>query len=754
MPQLPTITAYERALRALDTVELAALLQQVPREVDVLVRSGVLGDHPDPQSNGGRRPGRVARGGGRPDPLGQLSGQLASRPAIVDRLQRLDHLAFQLTVLACVHHGTLTREQALQEAGAEAQALLETAAEQLRQLVLADRQDAWLRLLPGVTDVIELPGRRLRDMLEQGHAEALGAALRHLGERPLPASKAARVELLERCLRDRSRLESLLSGLSSEQAAVFRLVVEHGGRIDLDLLSTALDVDLGLLAMLAADPYRMLSRRVPVDDPLRGLSERALLMIDLDRYEAVVPLDIVVALTGRVFANWPVPPEVDHQPLHDPGPALPGVVTLVDAVLQRLQAQPAAALKAGGIGVRELRSIAKALGVELGRVTLATTLAIELDLLGTIVTGTSGRNRQPDEAWTTTVHLESYRADPPMRRWAQLVLAWKHAELLDEAEGLPERIELYPERWDDLPELRDILLDTLASLPPGVGVGLDDLARLVTYRHPTRPRLSQYEGVIAALRELGVVTPTGPVGLSALGRALVSDGVAAAEVLMPASVDTFVVQPDLSVVAPPDLDAAVLVHLSRYAVLESEAGARLLRLDEVRIAQAFDDGEDADQVLAFLTEHSSAALPQNVEHLVRDLARRHGQLRVGAASSYLVCDDPVLLTDALRVRAAKLRQVAPTVAVSSLSRAKLLAALAGKGLMPVAEDASGATLTTRRELGTPLQHTMGPLDLPEHGGLLRTGISDQDLLDLAQLLLTATTSTDAVGGSGRRSAGR
>lgn len=757
-PEHPVDTAYERALRRLDTVELAALLQQQPRLVAGLRQTAVGANH-QPWAANARRNGRARLSderAGQPAPAAdraRLVGLLSARPGIVDRLQRLDHVGFQLVTFACWHHGTLTREQVLAEVGSEAEAAIETAAEQLRQLVLAEREESWLRLLPGVTDIVGLPGLRIRDMLEHGSSEALGVTLRHLGVRPIPASKAARIELIETCLRDQSRVQTLIAGLAPEQAQVLRVLLERGGSVDLDVLGEALNLDLGLLYLMSSDPYRTFPRRLPSTHPLGALSERALVFLDLSAFEAVVPLDVLVAITGRVYPDWPSRPEVEHRPLVDPGPVLPGLVTVVDAVLQRLAAHPAAALKAGGLGVRELRGIAKALGLEVGRVALATCLAIELDLLGTVVTGSSSRSRQPDEAWTTSVHAERFRSDTPVRRWAQLVRAWQDGQLLDEVEGLPERVELHPESWTELPELRTALLDTLAALPPGTGVGLDDLVRLISFRHPTRPTLAQYEGMVAALRELGVVTASGPVGLSTLGRALVCDGVAAAEQLLPASVDTFVVQPDRSVVAPPDLDAEVLVRLSRYAVLESEAGARVLRLDEVRIAQAFDDGDDADQVLSFLAAHSRAALPQNVEHLVRDVARRHGQLRVGAANSYLVCDDPVLLTDALRVRPAKLRQIAPTVAVSSLSRTKLLAALAGKGLMPVAEDAAGATLAPRREPGMPPSHTIGPLPPPEHG-LLTASLSDQDLLDLAQELLTAPAPAGTSGGSARRTGGR
>ncbi|MDO5635538.1 MAG: helicase-associated domain-containing protein, partial [Micrococcus sp.] len=53
-----------------------------------------------------------------------------------------------------------------------------------------------------------------------------------------------------------------------------------------------------------------------------------------------------------------------------------------------------------------------------------------------------------------------------------------------------------------------------------------------------------------------------------------------------------------------------------------------------------------------------------LEYLVRDVARRHGQVRVGAASSYLRSDDPATLTELLalpRLSGLGWRRLAPTV---------------------------------------------------------------------------------------------
>jgi hypothetical protein len=113
---------------------------------------------------------------------------------------------------------------------------------------------------------------------------------------------------------------------------------------------------------------------------------------------------------------------------------------------------------------------------------------------------------------------------------------------------------------------------------------------------------------------------------------------------------------------------------------------------------------------------------------VDDVAARHGRLRAGTVGSYLRCDDPVDLSAAAAVSAAKLRVLSPTVAVSPLARHKLIATLRSKGLMAIAEDAAGTAIPIRRVVGAPLPETGIPM------------IDDQgptDPLTLAQDLLSS-----------------
>ena len=97
---------------------------------------------------------------------------------------------------------------------------------------------------------------------------------------------------------------------------------------------------------------------------------------------------------------------------------------------------------------------------------------------------------------------------------------------------------------------------------------------------------------------------------------------------------------------------------------------------------------------------SRTPVPQALTYLIDDVARRHGRLRAGVASSFVRCDDEALLAEVLASPVAGqlgLRRLAPTVAVSGAPLAEVLAALRGAGFAPAGEDAAGAVLDLRPE---------------------------------------------------------
>ena len=117
-------------------------------------------------------------------------------------------------------------------------------------------------------------------------------------------------------------------------------------------------------------------------------------------------------------------------------------------------------------------------------------------------------------------------------------------------------------------------------------------------------------------------------------------------------------------------------------MLESDAGAYIYRLDPHLLTLAVQAGKTPESILEFLTELSSVPLAANIEWLVRDAAQRAGRIRLIAAPTVVVVSDPVDLATACSVKAAKLRPISDTVAVSELAHTKVRAALERKGLVP------------------------------------------------------------------------
>jgi hypothetical protein len=171
------------------------------------------------------------------------------------------------------------------------------------------------------------------------------------------------------------------------------------------------------------------------------------------------------------------------------------------------------------------------------------------------------------------------------------------------------------------------------------------------------------------------------------------DVVAAMAKVLPAPIDHFLVQADLTVVAPGPLERDLAEQLAAVAVVESAGAAMVYRVSEASIRRALDTGRTASELHSFFGRHSRTPVPQGLTYLIDDVARRHGRLRVGMAASFVRCEDPALLAQAVAAPATgpvELRLLAPTVAVSQAPIADVLTALRNAGLAPAAEDSSGA----------------------------------------------------------------
>jgi hypothetical protein len=248
-----------------------------------------------------------------------------------------------------------------------------------------------------------------------------------------------------------------------------------------------------------------------------------------------------------------------------------------------------------------------------------------------------------------------------------------------------------------LEDLRQRSISAPASPAP-----VEVLVSRQRWRRPRRGGPLRDELVRWVVREAATVGVVALGALTTAGRALAEgrpdDAAAALDPLFPRPVDHVLLQADLTAVAPGPLEPALGRELALAADVESSGGATVLRFTEASVRRALDAGRSAGDLHALLTRASRTPVPQPLTYLIDDTARRHGRVRVGAASAYLRCDDPAVLDEVQAHRGAaalRLRRLAPTVLVAGVTPDVLLDRLRAMNVAPVAESASGTVVVRR-----------------------------------------------------------
>ena len=381
------------------------------------------------------------------------------------------------------------------------------------------------------------------------------------------------------------------------------------------------------------------------------------------------------------------------------------LVRRTELLLDRWGTHPPAALKAGGLAVRDLRAAAALLHVEIEVAALVIETASAAGLLD------QGMSDETDAAWLPTDAFDAWQAGSVSERWATLARAWLANPRLVSAVG--GRIgdkpvnALSPDLargW--LVELRSDVLAELAHLHEdcalAAGTGISSLVERMRWRRPRRSaiRLAQ---VVPTITEAALLGITGLDGVSSFGRALVDgDGPAKTlDDLLPAPVDHILLQADLTAIAPGPLEQELARKLALVADVESRGGATVYRFAASSVRRAFDAGWSAAEVHDFVSSTSRTPVPQSLTYLVDDVSRRFGTLRVGHAEAFLRSDDETALTELIHASSAdslRLRRIAPTVVISDLPLGTLLPRIRELGLAPVVEAVDGTVRVARPDV--------------------------------------------------------
>ncbi|MGI9125387.1 MAG: helicase-associated domain-containing protein, partial [Mycobacterium sp.] len=452
----------------------------------------------------------------------------------------------------------------------------------------------------------------------------------------------------------------------------------------------------------------------PVDRPVQQLLAAGMLR-QVDAETVVLPRDVGQSLRGeqpgpRGFT--PPDPVAGTTTVKDVDASAAGaameLMRQMEAVLENLSATPVPELRSGGLGVREAKRLSKVTGIDETRLGLILELAAAADLIASGIPEPA----PPGDAmgyWAPTVMADRFLESPAAARWLRLASTW-----LD----LPSRPGLIGGRGPDgkpyaalsdslfstaAPLDRRLLCELLSELPEGCAVDAGRASAALIWRRPRWAARLQPGPVAHLLDEAHAVGLTGRDALSTPARVLLNGDddatLAAMAAALPAPIDYFLVQADLTVVVPGPLQRDLADELGAVATVESAGVAMVYRVSEQSVRHALDTGHTAEGLQRFFEKYSKTPVPQGLSYLINDVARRHGQLRVGMAASFLRCDDPALLSHAVSAPAMAgldARLLAPTVAVSQAPIAEVLAALRKDGFAPAAEDSSGAVVDLRR----------------------------------------------------------
>jgi len=190
---------------------------------------------------------------------------------------------------------------------------------------------------------------------------------------------------------------------------------------------------------------------------------------------------------------------------------------------------------------------------------------------------------------------------------------------------------------------------------------------------------------------------TGQGAISTFGIKLLSESEdLGIESALPKPVDHILIQADNSAVAPGPLLPELASEMGTIADIESRGGATVYRFSEASIRRGLDHGKTGDQIKTFLGRTSKTPMPQPLEYLIADVAKRHGRLRVGSAHTYIRCEDEGLVQQILHDKKCehlRLRKIAPQVLVTDFELAEVIGELREFGYLPAAENAGGVLLS-------------------------------------------------------------
>jgi len=460
-------------------------------------------------------------------------------------------------------------------------------------------------------------------------------------------------------------------------------------------------------------------------------------LVPLDQRTVILPREVAIALRGgkihkERFIKQPVLSGSKRDERQVNLAAIANVSTVlrwVEELLNFWADEPADALRAGGLGVRDLKIISTHLGVDES----CTAFVAELAYLASLI------SFDADDRILPSSKFDIWLMQTPADRWQMLASQWL---ITSRVSGLVGRVEaknvaaLGPELDRvNAARVRALTLDLLRE-NHGIAPEWNSFKEVLSWRAPVR-RNSSLQDELAewTLREAEWLGITGQGALSKFGaQFLDGDDLSSINEDLPKTVDHILIQSDNTAIAPGPLEHEISQALAMMAEIESRGGATVYRFTESTIRRALDHGKTGDEIKTFLIKTSKTPMPQPLEYLIADVAKKHGKLRVGNTSSFIRCEDTALISQIMndkKLEILALRRIAPEVVICDMDATDAMRVLRECGYLPAGESVNGMILTgpkTNRALTKPRPpRVIGEVEIPDIESLktairaLRTG---------------------------------
>jgi hypothetical protein len=427
-------------------------------------------------------------------------------------------------------------------------------------------------------------------------------------------------------------------------------------------------------------------------------------LIPFSQTIVVMPREVAIALRGgKVHKEQRVnTPEAsysfavkDRKSINNA--AIANVTTFlrwVEEVLNFWAQDPPTALRSGGLGVRDLKTLALHIGVDES----CAAFVAELCYISALLT------IDPDDRILPTANFDIWLTQRPSDKWLTLTSAWLSTSRVSGLVGNADSKSVAPLGPEldrvNAASVRSLVLSLLKEHREGA-LTSDSMVAIASWHRPSKRIGGIHPShILYALREAEWLGVTGQGVISDYGVALLeNESLEKIDSDLPEEVDHILIQSDNTAIAPGPLAQEIAQEMALLADVESRGGATVFRFTDSTIRRALDHGKTGDDITKFLKATSKTPMPQPLEYLIADVAKKHGKLRVGSSTSFIRCEDQSVIVAILsdkKLDGMGFRRISPEVLISDLEVDDAVNVLRNAGYLPAVEDSKGVLLSGAR----------------------------------------------------------